>query len=97
MKQAALVLEVFLYDNSTVGDLFYCASARSKICIFYCQQFLILDLESVEDISEHGLAGVSFFGQGMTSDCVHSFGYSFVSRSSGILLSGLMLLLRLHS
>ena len=59
VKQIALVLYVLLYNDSTIEDLFYCALAWSKICLFFCKQFLSLDLESVEDNSEHDLAGVA--------------------------------------
>ena len=40
------------YDDSTIEDLFYSAPARSKTCLFFCQQFLSLGLESVDDTSE---------------------------------------------
>ena len=43
---------MLLYDDSTIDDLFYCAPAWSQTC---------LGLESVEDDSEHDLAG--------TADC----------------------------
>ena len=59
VEQIALVLLVLLYDDSTIQNLFYCALAWSKICLFFCKQFLSLDLESVEDNSEHDLAGVA--------------------------------------
>ena len=42
----------------SIEDLFYCAPAWSKTCLFFCQQFLSLGLESVEDNSEHYLAGM---------------------------------------
>ena len=38
---------MFLYDDSTIENLFYCAPAWSKTCLFFCQQFLSLGLESV--------------------------------------------------
>ena len=43
-------------DDSTIEDLFYCAPAWSKTCVFFRQQFLSLGLESVEANSEHHLA-----------------------------------------
>ena len=42
----------------TIEDLFYCAPAWSKTCLVFCQQFLSLGLESVEDKLEHDLAGM---------------------------------------
>ena len=48
-----LVLKVLLCDDSTIEDLFYCAPALSKTCLF-----LSLDLELVADKSEHDLAGM---------------------------------------
>ena len=54
-----LVLKVLLCDDSTIEDLFYCAPAWSKTCLVFCQQFLSLGLESVEDNSEHDLAGMA--------------------------------------
>ena len=59
VEQIALVLQVLLYDNSTIEGLFYSAPAWSKLCLFVCQQFLSLGLESVEDNLEHDLAGVA--------------------------------------
>ena len=34
VEQTPLVLVVFLYDDSAIEDLFYCAPAWSKICLF---------------------------------------------------------------
>ena len=59
VEQIALVLQVLLYHDSTIENLFYCAPAWSKTCLFFCQQCLILGLESVEDNLEHDLAGVA--------------------------------------
>ena len=59
VEQIALVLKLLLYNDSTIKDLFYCASATSKTCLFFCQQFLSLGLESVGDNSEHNLAGMA--------------------------------------
>ena len=59
VEQIALVLQVLLYRDLTVEGLLYCAPAWSKTCLFFCQQFLSLDLESVEDNSEHDLAGMA--------------------------------------
>ena len=59
VEQIALVLKVRLYDDSAIEDLFYCAPAWSKICLFFCQQFLSLGLESLEDDSEHDLTGMA--------------------------------------
>ena len=59
VEQITLVLQVLLYDDTTIEDLFYSASTWSKTCLFFCQQFQGLGLESVEDNSEHGLAGVA--------------------------------------
>ena len=50
---------MLLYDNLTTEDLFKRALARSKTCSFFCQQFLGLGLESVEDNSGHDLAGMA--------------------------------------
>ena len=47
---------MLLYDDSTIEDLFYCASTWSKTCLFFSQQFLSFGLESVEDNFEHNLA-----------------------------------------
>ena len=55
VKQIAPVLQMFLYDDLTGEDLFYCAPAWSKTCLVFCQQFVSLGLESVEDNSEHDL------------------------------------------
>ena len=49
---------MLLSDDSTIEDLFYSAPAWSKTCLFFCQQFLNLGLESGEDNSEHDLAGM---------------------------------------
>ena len=59
VEQIALVLHVLLNNDSTIEDLFYCVPAWSKTCLFFCQQFLSLGLESVEDKSEHELVGVA--------------------------------------
>ena len=58
MEQMALVFKVPLSDDSIIKDLFHCAQAWSKTC-WFCQQFLNLGLESVEDNSEHELAGMA--------------------------------------
>ena len=50
---------MLLYDDSTIEDLFYCASTWSKTCLFFSQQFLSLGLESVEDNFEQDLAGMA--------------------------------------
>ena len=57
-EQIAAVLYVLHCNDSTIEDLFYCAPIWSKTCLFFCQQFLSLSLESVEDNSEHDLAGM---------------------------------------
>ena len=49
---------MLLYDDSTIEDLFYYAPAWSKTCLFLCQQFLSLGLESAEDNPEHEFAGM---------------------------------------
>ena len=59
VEQIALVLWMFPYDDSTIKGLFYCATARSKPCLFFCRQFLSFGLESVEDYWEHDLAGMA--------------------------------------
>ena len=56
---------MLLYDDSTFEDLFYCAAVWSATCLFFCQQFLSLDLESVEDNAEHNLAEVPDLADGM--------------------------------
>ena len=48
----------------TNGDLFYCAPAWSETCLFFCQLFFSLGLESVEGNSENGLAGVGEYADG---------------------------------
>ena len=50
---------MLLKDDSTIEDLFYCAQAWSTTCLFFCQQFLSLGLESVEVSSEHDLIGMA--------------------------------------
>ena len=50
---------MLLYDDLTIEDLFYYAPAWSKTCLFFCQQFLSLGLELVEDNLEHDLAGMA--------------------------------------
>ena len=59
LEQIVLVLQMLLYDDSTIEELLYCALARSKTCSFFCQQFLSLGFESVEDNSKHDLAGMA--------------------------------------
>ena len=59
VEQIALVLKVRLFDDSAIEDLFYHAPAWSKTCLFFCQQFLSLGLESDEDNLEHDLAGMA--------------------------------------
>ena len=51
-------LNIF-YDDSTIEHLYYCAPAWSETCLFCCQRFLSLGHESVENNSEHNLAGVA--------------------------------------
>ena len=46
-EQIALVLLVLPCDDPTNEDLFYCAPAWSKTCLFFCQQVFGLGLESV--------------------------------------------------
>ena len=43
----------------TTEDLFYCAPARSKTCLFFCQQFLSLDIEQIKDNLEYDHAGMA--------------------------------------
>ena len=50
---------MLLNNDSAIEDMFYCAPGWSKTCLFFCQQFLSLGLESVEVNSEHGLAGMA--------------------------------------
>ena len=50
---------MLLYDDSTIEDLFYYAPAWSETCLFFCQQFLSLCLESAEYNSEHDLVGMA--------------------------------------
>ena len=52
VEQIVLVFQVLLYDDSTTEDLFYCSLAWSKIRSFFCQQFVSLGLELVEDITQ---------------------------------------------
>ena len=55
---------MLLCDDSTIGDLFYCAPAWSKHCLFFFQQFLSLGLESIEDNSECFLAEMTDYAYG---------------------------------
>ena len=48
----------------TNGDLFYCAPAWSEACLFFCQQFFSLGLESLGGNSENDLAGVDEYADG---------------------------------
>ena len=57
VEQILLVLLVLLFGDLAMEDLFY--YAWSKTCLFFCQQFLSLGLESVEDSAEHDLAGMA--------------------------------------
>ena len=57
--QIALVFWVLFYVDSTIEDLFSCALALSKTCLFFCQHFPSLGLESVDHNSEHDLAGMA--------------------------------------
>ena len=50
---------MLLYDELATENLFCCAPAWSKTCSFFHQQFLSTGLESVEDNSEHDLAGMA--------------------------------------
>ena len=59
VEQMAVVLWVLLYDDSAIEDLSYCAPTWSTTCLFFCQQFLSLRLESDEDNSLHDLAGLA--------------------------------------
>ena len=43
----------------TIEDLFYCALAWSKTCLFFYQQFLSLGLQSLEDYWERDIAGMT--------------------------------------
>ena len=46
-EQIALLLQGLFYDDSTTEDLFYFTPAWSKTCLFFCQQFLTIGLESL--------------------------------------------------
>ena len=59
VEQIALVLQVLLYHDSTIENLFYCAPAWSKTCLFFCQQFLSFGLESVDGNSVHDFANMA--------------------------------------
>ena len=48
-----------VYNDLTIEDLFHRAPACSKTCLFFCQQFPSLGLESDEDDSEHDPAGMA--------------------------------------
>ena len=52
---------MLLYDDLPIEGLFYSVLARSKNCLFFCQQFLSLGLVSVEDNLKHDLAGTDDF------------------------------------
>ena len=56
---------MLFYDTWTIEDLFYCALAWSKTCLLFSQQFLRICLELVEDNSEHDLAGMADWADGM--------------------------------
>ena len=56
---------MLLCDDLTIEDLFYCAVAWSKTCLFFCQQFISYGLKSVEDNSEHDLARMADLADGM--------------------------------
>ena len=64
VEKIVLVLYVPLYDDSTIENLFYCAPTWSKTCLFFFHQFLCPALESVEDNSEHDLAGMADYADG---------------------------------
>ena len=49
---------MLVYTDSTIEYMFYCVPAWSKT-LFFWQQFLRHDLESVENNSEHDLAGMA--------------------------------------
>ena len=55
---------MLLHDDSTIEDLFYYAPAWSKTCLFFCQQFLSLGLESAEDNPEHEFDGMPNYADG---------------------------------
>ena len=59
VEHVALLLYVLLCDDCIIEDLFYCALAWSKTCLFFCQQFLSLGLELLESNLEHELAGMA--------------------------------------
>ena len=50
--EIALVLKELVYDNATIEDPFYCVPAWFKTCLFLCQGFLSLGLESVKGNTE---------------------------------------------
>ena len=55
---------MLVFNGSTIEDLYYCVPAWSKTFLFFWQQFLSHDLESVEDNSEHDLPGMADFADG---------------------------------
>ena len=59
VEQIALMLYVLLCNDLTSEDLFCCALAWSKNCLFFCQQFLSLGLESDENNSKLDHAGMA--------------------------------------
>ena len=59
VKQVPLVLYLFLDEDPAVEYLVHCALACSETCLFFCQQLLSLCFQSVEDHSEHNLAGMA--------------------------------------
>ena len=50
MAQIALMLQVLLYNDSKNEELFYCAPAWYKICLFFYSQFLSLVLQSSRNL-----------------------------------------------
>ena len=53
VEQISLMLQVLFYDGSTI------AQPRSKTGLFFCQQFLSLGVESIEDNSVQDFAGTA--------------------------------------
>ena len=59
VEQVPLVLEMFFNADPAVETVFHCAPTCSEACLFFGYYFLSLGFQSVEDDTEHDLAGVA--------------------------------------
>ena len=58
MVEVLLMVHVLLYDDTAVEDLLNCATPSSEARLFFCEQFFCLTCQSLQEYSEHDLAGV---------------------------------------